>query len=594
MSWKIFVIYSFIGIDVTLIESGAFGSDTVPNKVMNGGHYIKGKDGMWLIAESIMILLYQTFTDDQDLNNPAHPLYQNNVYIMQYLDEALEKLDADDTEGFQYTWNHILMLQKDVVELFKQWKENSSCNANIEFWILFLDVIFPVLRDLTHSIRTGNWELFLNSVHSAMPLFFAFGRVNYSRWTPLFLEDCKELQRKFPELHKHFRMGGWVMNFGKRLGSSIGFDMGLEKIYNKPAKIVGGLIGMTARKDAVAVWNLTKHEKDLHVVNLEEDLGLIEDADSELDLHHEFSMKCAAKNNSRVSMVLQYLLMIGNPFKGDYRLKNVSSGVDIAENVTKSILNCIQVGESAYNEYLETRMISKTSALHDTISSNANVVFPKPIDDTPDSQGKVISSRTDMADSQRYLELATERRYDFTKLLKFEITNNSYYLTSETKMGIKLKKHDKAALSREIVSVVDEPNRNVSYYDVNVSMVVVDFMALVRKTPTKKLGLKTYGDLAKELCERIFNLVPNWSEIRLDVIFDVYHTCSIKDAERDSRQQGTSSVTVTISNDIQRLPVNMELFWASNDNKMRLQKYFLDWMTVHYQVSCYTCMHTTD
>ena len=33
-------------------------------------------------------------------------------------------------------------------------------------------------------------------------------------------------------------------------------DMGLEKVYNMPAKRIGGIIGMTARKEAVAQWNL--------------------------------------------------------------------------------------------------------------------------------------------------------------------------------------------------------------------------------------------------------------------------------------------------------------------------------------------------
>ena len=53
-----------------------------------------------------------------------------------------------------------------------------------------------------------------------------------------------------------------------RHGSAVGFDMALEKCYNNPAKVAGGIIGITRQKEAVALWNLLKHEKDLRVAQL--------------------------------------------------------------------------------------------------------------------------------------------------------------------------------------------------------------------------------------------------------------------------------------------------------------------------------------
>ena len=53
-----------------------------------------------------------------------------------------------------------------------------------------------------------------------------------------------------------------------RRSSAVPFDMGLQKAYYKPAKIAGGIIGITAKKEAVAQRNIVKHEKDLNVTNL--------------------------------------------------------------------------------------------------------------------------------------------------------------------------------------------------------------------------------------------------------------------------------------------------------------------------------------
>ena len=65
------------------------------------------------------------------------------------------------------------------------------------------------------------------------------------------------------------------MYFSSRRGSAVSFDMALEKHYNKTAKVIGGIIGLTRRKEAVALWNITKHERDLRVSSMEKWCGLI-------------------------------------------------------------------------------------------------------------------------------------------------------------------------------------------------------------------------------------------------------------------------------------------------------------------------------
>ena len=68
----------------------------------------------------------------------------------------------------------------------------------------------------------------------------------------LFLEDCLDIQRKFPGINRCFNDGGWVMYHTLRQGSAVRFDMALEKCYNKPANVAGGIIRMTRQKEAVA------------------------------------------------------------------------------------------------------------------------------------------------------------------------------------------------------------------------------------------------------------------------------------------------------------------------------------------------------
>ena len=64
-------------------------------------------------------------------------------------------------------------------------------------------------------------------------------------------------------------------------------DQALEKEYNKPAKGPSSVIGFSNRKEAVAQWNLIKHEKAQFTKFLQ-DLCQLND-DREYSLHHEFS-----------------------------------------------------------------------------------------------------------------------------------------------------------------------------------------------------------------------------------------------------------------------------------------------------------------
>ena len=103
----------------------------------------------------------------------------------------------------------------------------------------------PVARNLTQAHREGYWPLYLSSVRSAIPLFFAFNHTNYSRWTPLFFEDCLNLEERFPLIYQEFMAGNFVVRLTQRKTTAIPMDQALEKEYNKVAKGGGGIIVIT-------------------------------------------------------------------------------------------------------------------------------------------------------------------------------------------------------------------------------------------------------------------------------------------------------------------------------------------------------------
>ena len=101
-------------------------------------------------------------------------------------------------------------------------------------------------------------------------------------------------------------------------------------------------------------------------------------------------------------------------------------------------------------------------------------------------------TKKNAAETIKYIDYARERGYSMLELLKYELTSTSHFLTTECKDGIRLKKPDKASLSRELVNKLPEESRNDKC---DAQMTVVDFMTLVRKLPMKQMGLGTFGQL---------------------------------------------------------------------------------------------------
>ena len=132
----------------------------------------------------------------------------------------------------------------DFIAGYTKYKEAGKLQSEqFKYWCLLLDEIVTILHGLTHSHHEGDWKLHISAVRRSLPLFFAFGRTNYSHWVPLYYEDCIALEKKFPRIYESFVESRFVVRQTAKCGSAVPMDQALEKEYNKPAKGQGGIIG---------------------------------------------------------------------------------------------------------------------------------------------------------------------------------------------------------------------------------------------------------------------------------------------------------------------------------------------------------------
>ena len=322
---------------------------------------------MNLITEAILRLQYEAFLESDEfiLCKEEIDPKQIGLDIEQISNKVYE---TSDENYFQNCWESYKVSLDRLQTSFLQFKGSNHGNENFLYWEIFQRDIFPCARDFEVSVRTGNWELFLSAVERSLEIFFGTRKPNYSRYGALFYQDCLDVQRKFPALYKHFKDGNFVCYLSERKGSAIGFDQALEKAYNFTAKAAGGVIGSTRQKEAVALWNIIKHQKDLIVSFLRDTANVGENQGELNNLHHEFNLKAATKGKSRVDKLVDYIKTVGNPFDVvcPVQLLNLTTRV-VVEN-TEYLLNCVEFGRANYSEFVQERLVDKSKSLHASIS----------------------------------------------------------------------------------------------------------------------------------------------------------------------------------------------------------------------------------
>ena len=72
------------------------------------------------------------------------------------------------------------------------------------------------LLNLIYATRAGNWNLYVETIKSTLPWFFAYDRTNYSRYLTVHHQDLLTLKDDFPEIHSEFEKGNFSVQISDK------------------------------------------------------------------------------------------------------------------------------------------------------------------------------------------------------------------------------------------------------------------------------------------------------------------------------------------------------------------------------------------
>ena len=146
---------------------------------------------------------------------------------MDELNSLSESAEFKEYVNKRYDFEENLMSES---VMWRFWK------SYLDMWELFLCIIY--------ATRSGDWELYVESIRSILPWIFAYDRQNYARYLTLHFMDLLNLEENYPSVHCEFIKGSFAVQmssdnpFGKMEADKV-----IETTMNRDTKTPGETTG---------------------------------------------------------------------------------------------------------------------------------------------------------------------------------------------------------------------------------------------------------------------------------------------------------------------------------------------------------------
>lgn len=130
-------------------------------------------------------------------------------------------------------------------EIYKQQSLNGEHGKTSQFYMIYINLIHHYLN-LSHSIRTGHFELFKSVLPKITDLFFMCNQPNYARWTVKYSDNLSRVAETHLDLYQGFQQGCFGIKRTAKPFSRQPIDLVLEQTINADAvKRLTGVIHFT-------------------------------------------------------------------------------------------------------------------------------------------------------------------------------------------------------------------------------------------------------------------------------------------------------------------------------------------------------------
>jgi hypothetical protein len=337
---------------------------------MEGRQYNRAVRIHKYVYEALMRLAWRGFACWLE---QVHPEKKNHLEQMQ---ELASDLHENVNKG---TYDEILghPIVHSTASLFQEYLNHlrHDNGALSSYWMSYVDMVGDLLLGLLRSSREGDWALHMSTIHAMIPWCFAYDKVNYARYLPVYYADMSNMSTQYPDIYNNFLDG----RFSVQLGSNnpfvkISVDQTTEETVNKDTKTSGGVRKYSLNPNAVSRFYLTAEYRSAYLRQFRNMIGMIKSG-----LHHaDLQKPRILKDEAAVTSVVETLDNWINPFAEDAQdIISLSTSIAATSDISNDLLKAQQFGEQSFQKFREDRLEKETPTIrfHDPIKKHKLKTF---------------------------------------------------------------------------------------------------------------------------------------------------------------------------------------------------------------------------
>lgn len=499
------------------VESGVIAEGSVTG-IMEGRKYNRAVRLHKLVYEALERLVWKGFLSW---------LETTHVEDAVHLEETLRVIGNFSKEVSQAGLALILKNPSctRILELFEEYHEVLRFGSGLAaFWVTYLDMV-DILLGLIRSSREGDWILHLACIRAMIPWCFAYDRINYARYLPSYLAQMSQLPATHPEVHAEFMTGGFSVQLGSlNPFGRIPVDQTIEETANKDTQTPGGTKGFSLKPGAVAKYYITQEYRSRYLRCLREMTGGCNTKLAHPDLQSSRMKKDEQDVQALTELMENSWINPMSPEEDD--IVCLSTGSVAPPEISRDLLGAHAVGEVAYQEF-KVRLEEDPGKFHQPLKKQRLKTFANASVKIQSKKAPDIVLKADRNLFSHIILVAESRKVNMKEVLAHPLGPLPWSLANADGT---LRKTNKAALARELEKTVSAANEIPTP-----SATIIDGMALVQKLNGSN---KTFGQVAELAFAHVLH--EGAQSKRIDVVFDVYQSTSIKDAERVKRGASSS------------------------------------------------------
>ena len=204
---------------------------------------------------------------------------------------------------------------------------------------------------------------------------FALNKQNYARYGSLYVNSLENLEETHPGCLELIKHKGISVQGQNKYPCRTEIDQRGEQTINRDAKVAGGIKYFASDSNSILKWTLNRAAQAKNTEALY-DLAEIKRSD---DIYKHNRPSQIIKSEESVvkihNVTTQEYLNPFDPAIDVNQLYNLSSGMPLDGEITESILTIWKRGENLYEEFVNERIRSTETKIHEAIKRQKLALF---------------------------------------------------------------------------------------------------------------------------------------------------------------------------------------------------------------------------